>query len=595
MKLRRSLSTGILVLMLAAALPFGVACKKEEHALPKNNPRTPEPARNEIITNAPPPPLTRLDWNRQITVGAYPTAGYAGAAWTQPALEALSAYAALRCEIATKGGGRETIATNCDLAVKAGCQDPLVVNLHIRTTMNRELDEAAWAENLIDAAMKLQRSSYPAIHKFDLTMYAIEASAKAFSSEEHELKIKALAAPSGYLAEILNDPQIPIEEAYGVCTRALEASEGTGDARRYKSLYHSLEQPMLRRWPKDYRTWLMKGQAYINLAWIYRGGGTADTVSKEGFKGFNDSLATAQQALEQGWKLNQSNTEIPLKMMTVALGGCGGKTRDLMELWFGRAMNVDSNCVAACRSKLYFLEPKWHGSDEFQLAFGRECVESKHWGGRVPLMLVEVHEGIAQRLEEDERKEYWKEPRVWLDVQEAFERYIELNPGETSLYGGYLTYAIRCQRWDKVKDLLPKFGPAEYTRFGGADQYKKLVQRANELAPKTTPVELTLMIDAQRSMAHLINRLDQWMNDQQADEAFNIYESVLDKYPNASGAQRARVYLNEAIVCYEFDIMHARARQLCLRIKKEFPQTPAAKAADRMLADLAVKGEPAVR
>jgi tetratricopeptide (TPR) repeat protein len=591
MNLRRLQSSGILAVILAASLPLGSACKQEKREEPSSRLPPPESTPAPVVkTNTPPKPLTRLEWNVKTTVAAYRTGGYAGSAWDQPATAALDAFASLRSDsTATNAGWREIIATNCNLAANAGCHDPLIGYLRVRTTESRDLDEASLAENLIDAATRLQPSSYPAVHKFYATLYAVETSASAFAPEERQQKTKALADPSEYLAEILNDPQIPVEEAYEVCDRILQVYEDIAEASRYKAIYHALERPLLRRWPKDYRTWLTKGEAYINLAWIYRGGGTADTVSREGFKGFNDSLATAQQALEQGWKFNQSNTAIPLKMMTVALGGCGGKTRDLMELWFHRAMIVDSNCLAACRSKLYFLEPKWHGSDDFQLAFGRECVESPQWGGRVPLMLVEVHEGIARRLEEDERKDYWKQPRVWLDVQEAFERYISLNPGETNAYAGYVIYAVRSQRWDKVKELLPKFGPEEYSRFGGADQYNKLVQRANELAPKTPAVQLTLMIDAQRSMARLVNRLDQWMNDQQADEAFKTYESVVDKYPNASNAERARVFLNEAIVCSQFDIMFDRARQLCLRIKKEFPQTSAARDADRMLADLAAK------
>jgi len=47
-----------------------------------------------------------------------------------------------------------------------------------------------------------------------------------------------------------------------------------------------------------------------------------------------------------------------------------------------RAMKLDTNSYAACRSKIYYLEPKWHGSPEEMIAFGRQCVQSTKLGGR---------------------------------------------------------------------------------------------------------------------------------------------------------------------------------------------------------------------
>ena len=62
-----------------------------------------------------------------------------------------------------------------------------------------------------------------------------------------------------------------------------------------------------------------------------------------------------------------------------------------MELWFDRAMELDPNDYDACYYKLYYLEPKWYGSVKDMLDFGRECVDSKVWGGRVPLVLTDAH------------------------------------------------------------------------------------------------------------------------------------------------------------------------------------------------------------
>ena len=582
------LPSSLLIPVLALGLFFGAGCKREQEKIepPK---QTSAPTTNVVVQPAQ-QPLSPLEWNLKTTVAPYRTGGYAGSAWDQHATKALNAYASLRGDSTTTNARwREIIATNSQLAVDAGCHDPLIDYLHVRTIESSDLDEEALAEKLIDAAAHMQRSGYPAIHKFDATLYALKTSASAFTAEEHQQKTKALTNASSYLAEILNDPNIPTEEVYEICDRILEAYEDTHDPNHYKAIYRSMEKPLLSRWRNDYRTWLMKGEAYINLAWIYRGGGYANTVTTEGRKGFRDSLNVAVDALKQGWRLNSTNTEIPLKMMTCALG-YEESGRDMIEHWFGVAMKVDSNCVAACRSKLYYLEPKWYGSDYFQLAFGRECVEATQWGGRVPLMLVEVHDGIARRQKEAEQSKYWKQPAVWLDVQDAFERYLSLNPDKTNAYSGYVLYAIRCQRWDKVKELLPKLGPETYTVFGGKTQYDAVVQRANALAPETRPVQLTLAIDGQRAMARLINRLDLWMTtQQQTDDAFKEYESVLDKYPTASDAERVAILMNEASLCSQKPLLYGRASDIYTRIKTDFPFTQAAIEANRRLTELSAK------
>ena len=72
-------------------------------------------------------------------------------------------------------------------------------------------------------------------------------------------------------------------------------------------------------------------------------------------------------------------------------------------------------------------------------------------------------------------------------------------------------------------------------------------------------------------------------------EAFETYEKVLDKYPEAPAAERVGVFMNEATLCSQNPMLIDRAKQLYTKIKTEFPQTRAAMEADRRLAELARK------
>ena len=75
-----------------------------------------------------------------------------------------------------------------------------------------------------------------------------------------------------------------------------------------------------------------------------------------------------------------------------------------MEVWFNRAMALDTNNFDACMSKMQFLYPRWNGSREDMIAFGRECVASTKWGGGVPLTLAEALQPVIQLFADRRRK-----------------------------------------------------------------------------------------------------------------------------------------------------------------------------------------------
>jgi hypothetical protein len=136
-----------------------------------------------------------------------------------------------------------------------------------------------------------------------------------------------------------------------------------------------LEPILFAKWPEASFVWLLQGEANIKMAWQARGTGYANRVTDEGWKGLEQHLKIADKALNKAWKLNPKDVRIPLAMLTVELGQ--GEGRDRMELWFNRAMELNPLCYDAAYAKLYYLEPKWHGSVEDMLIFGpmRRLVE----------------------------------------------------------------------------------------------------------------------------------------------------------------------------------------------------------------------------
>jgi len=428
------------------------------------------------------PQKQRLNWNLKTLVGAYKQAGYTSPKWDEPAKRALTAFASLRSKQPGAGPWEQIIAANCDLAVRAGCKDPMIEYLHVRFPLTPADSPKAYADAICQAALHMKESDYPAIRKFYANRRAVQEFYNAYGSKADRSIIEQVGGTAFFLPAILNDHTIPVEEAYDVCDETLEAYGGMKDVREYEAIYEQMEKPLVDRWPKSHLPWLIKGAAHIKMAWICRGGGYANTVTEEGWKGFENHLEVAQQALDHAWKINQQDINIPLKMMRVELGQ--GQGRERMELWFKRAMTIDTNSYDACYAKLDYLEPKWHGSDEDLLAFGRQCVQTKDWGGRVPLIMLDAHEAIRSYLEGEAKTNYWKQPDVWLDIQAAFDRFFELNPNATGWYHNNALYAYLCERWDKLNELLPKLEPVNYSFFGGEDEFDKMVQLAKEHAGK---------------------------------------------------------------------------------------------------------------
>jgi hypothetical protein len=422
-----------------------------------------------------------LDWNLKTTVGAYLEIGNTDPKWDEAATNALIEFARSRSESLDQDEDwAAIIRTNCDAAVQSDCDDPMIRYLYIRFCMSQTNSPQVFADAFHKMADDMEQSSYPPIRKFYAAARTLNQVFYAYHTNVDRQLVGELGDDmAANLMTVLSDKTTPPEEAYQACSEALY--EFSGSKSRYEDCYNKIEQPLFKNWPRESASWLLKGEAYIQMAWFARGNGYANTVTADAQKLFGEHLDEADKALNQAWKLNPKDYRIPLQMMEVELGQ--GKGRDTMELWFDRAMELDPDDYEACSSKLNYLEPKWYGSTDDMLEFGRECVQNTNWGGRVPLILVDAHYNICNGyIDQSQRTNYWSQPDVWADVKSAYERFFELNPDAISYYYNYAWYAYHAEDWDKLNELIPKLGPVNYSYFGGEDEFNKMVQLAKDHA-----------------------------------------------------------------------------------------------------------------
>lgn len=425
----------------------------------------------------------RLDWNTKTLVTAYENFGNNDSDWDPAAKRALTEFARYRVQTTDPGEPcAEIIATNCDAAVAAGCDDPLVRYLYIKFSMSQTNTPKAFLNAMMNVQSNMQNSSYPDIRKFYASLRAAQQYNYTYrysSNADWTVYGNLMSAAGSSLAAACDDKTMPPEEAYEAGSELISALPN--DTNIFEQEYPPIEAPLLANWPNAAPVWLLKGEADTQLAWLYRGNGSGDTLAKAAVEGFEQNLDVADKALSRAWKLDPTDARIAVAMLNVELGQGQGRTR--MEMWFNRAMADDPDDYDAASAKLNYIQPKWYGSTQDMLEFGRECVQSTNWGSGLSLILIDAHWDIYnQYIDAAARTNYWQQPVVWDDISSAYERYFQSYPNDTGRIAYYARYAYYARQWNKLNELIPKVSPEDYYLFGGADKFNEIAQLAKQNA-----------------------------------------------------------------------------------------------------------------
>lgn len=419
-----------------------------------------------------------LEWNLRTLVGDYERIGQKNAKWDAPAKKALEAFARATSTPLLENDESETAhIAPLQEAIQAGCSDPVIRYLHLRLLHATKIPPDA--AQYRDVAMRTTYSLYSDVRKFYASMRAAEM---LDSAEDNVINrresLQFWRATTNHLNRMVQDANTPADGLVKCFDDLFEATRG--NPTRFESFYQMLEPAMFKSRPESHVPHLIRGKFNINWAWAARGNGYADSVTEQGWKLFGERLKLAEQSLQKAWDINPTDPRIPYEMINVELGQ--GNGRDRMEIWFNRAMKLVPNGVRVCVCKLHYLQPKWHGSSEEMVAFGRECLESKDWGGSVPLILVEAHKSAAISSGSSVAGgPYWRQPAVWNDIKNSYEKFSRLNPKSSITKPGLARYAYLCGQWAELNQILKQIGPVtDYTPFGGQIFFDKMVKAAEE-------------------------------------------------------------------------------------------------------------------
>ena len=394
--------------------------------------------------------VERLAWIRKTFSESYHQAGQKDPKWDELAFSTLDKMARHFSDAEMTRILHEAIFADAKKAIELGCDDPLILYVYANTSTGpNHPGPEEYLNRHVVAARALENSKYPVVRRMIavqkaglmlLTRPGPAARKEALHFVDELVQLLLLSAEEDEPCRELEDnwcsAGFALIEAHGLLLGDRKAGSDKVDELLLKS-------PRLNAVRLQIRC-----NFFIHYAWEARGSGTADTVSKVAFQTFGERLVEARKLGVQAWEANPS-PRIATMMININKGLLGD--REDMEMWFTRAMKLDGAHKNACSAKLDWLDPKWHGTLEEMLGFGRACRDTRNWQSMIPLLGAEAHHRAAYRQPTTkDRDTYLMSVEYWNDVNEVYTTYLRHRPQDSHVRSNFVSFCIECGRLQHV-------------------------------------------------------------------------------------------------------------------------------------------------
>ena len=444
---------------------------------------TPAPARAAIQGADDPKAYTehdyrraRLDFNRRTLGGAYDRVGKHDPAWDEKAkafLDGMAVYFAYAnsepCYWDVPRPTGEQLLALGKAAVDAGCDDPLV--LYCRAAMLDDLRRPEHTGPMLErAAQGLIDRKYPAyrvaaavsrLEKKITGLPRSEAAVANYRKVTWDARIISLVEKN---PDRDKDIRILLEMADEVFAPATPA--------RKLEFCRTVEgEAGADPWVVN----ILYGRYERAAAWEARGGGFANTVTPEGWRGFAEHLAKAHDYLAKAHALHPDRPEAATELIKVTMGG-GAQFNEAPRDWFDKATRAQLDYEPAYNAYVYSILPRWGGDYRTMFDFGRECVASGRYDTDVPYQLMR----IVRRINGDETDgdtsgmHVLAIPEVYAAIEELFTKLVERakdEPAKVRYASEHIALAWRAGRYDAAAAVMDQFGdrvqPEPFTELLG--------------------------------------------------------------------------------------------------------------------------------
>lgn len=190
--------------------------------------------------------------------------------------------------------------------------------------------------------------------------------------------------------------------------------------------------------------WLVRGNFYIEYAWLIRGGGFAKTVKKDAWPKFHEKLKLAKTDLQHSWELNPNDPNSSSSLIEVAIGlQC---PREEMEQYYRNGIGACPWHYQLNSEKLRYLMPKWYGSKEEMLNFGEQCLAVSGEYTYLGLVMVDALNEVHTYGVKEEN--FLGREAVWPTVEKVYTRFFEKHPDNIRRRFVYAYHAYRAKKYE---------------------------------------------------------------------------------------------------------------------------------------------------
>ena len=420
--------------------------------------------------------------------------------------------------------------------IEAGCRDPLV-NLWYGVSLlkNDKVDEA---EAIVARALQqIETSELPHINRF----FGARALLEIYHYRLGDLRCKC----NKYLKILFSSLAAALErkEFFEI---EMPISYHLLYEFRWGMMYEDTWEDM-RDAIKDnenidpYLNHLVQGELAIIEAWRSRGSSWAKDVTAEGWEGFKKHLATAREHLTKAWELNPDYPEAPALMIRVAQAGHAGEGETEIT-WFNRSVAAQMDYKPAYYIYIDSLEPRWGGSYQAMIDFGRTCMKTRRFDTDVPMYYLVALRMVGGDLKHNQWRQPFRHPIFEAELEKLFEGMLN-EPARAEDHDRIITQYAITKMWqgdyEKAKDLLGSVKSYVDMRNGFASKGISWSIRPRE----TVDTELRLFTGPYKEQ---LIKAEQYNLDNKLAMSNELFVEVMNKYrdnPRAFAYLRNRIGL----------------------------------------------------
>ncbi len=205
-------------------------------------------------------------------------------------------------------------------------------------------------------------------------------------------------------------------------------------------------------------------------------------------------------------------------MMMAAFMGGGRVPDETLRTWFDRTVAAQFDYNPAYGEMLWYLRPRWGGSHEAMLAFGRACLETKRFDTVVPSTFIRAVDDVSSEV--DDWRTTYQEASVAADVLACSRGMVDepTRRAEQPLRLSYLAInAWMCGRADEAGKALAALAGKGGFRSAAAEKLGRF-----NLDQKAFFSEVALLNGPARDDYQIAEAMDEAADVDKAIEAYQL-------------------------------------------------------------------------